>query len=262
MNKLPSNWRGTAGQSTKLANIDGLLTPDAEHQRGGPPQLFRDMSHHEQDAVLSAGKRRVLNRGTLLFKQGGAQDGIYLIESGRIKVFYIGPKGREITLAYWHAGNFVGGPDVFERGKHVWSGEAAANSTVLHLPGDLLRGMIKKIPALAINIIDGLSFKGKCYSALAQMLGTRSPIERLAQLLLHLANLYGVEERHGTLIAAMFTHADLAHMTGVTRQSVTTTLKRFVDDGIVDWSGPNLVVKNFELLASIRDGNKAISAAP
>jgi hypothetical protein len=35
-------------------------------------------------------------------------------------------------------------------------------------------------------------------------------------------NLYGVEEREGMLIAASFTHADLAHMTGVTRQSVTT----------------------------------------
>ena len=53
------------------------------------------------------------------------------------------------------------------------------------------------IPALAIGIIEGLSFKGQCYSALAQMLGTRSPTERLAQLLLHLMNLYGVEERDG-----------------------------------------------------------------
>ena len=183
--------------------------------------------------MLGSGKRRVLYRGAQLFSQGSPQDGIFLIESGRIKVFYTAPSGREITLAYWHSGNFVGGPEVFKQGLHIWSGVAAVNSTVLHLPGDVLRRMVMTIPALAIGIIEGLTFKGQCYSALAQMLGTRSPTERLAQLLLHLMNLYGVEERDGTLIAASFTHADLAHMTGVTRQSVTISLKRFTELGIL-----------------------------
>ena len=86
------------------------------------------------------------------------------------------------------------------------------------------------------------------------MLGTRSPTERLAQLLLHLMNLYGVEERDGTLIAASFTHADLAHMTGVTRQSVTISLKRFAEQGILYARGANLVIKDVDLLGEIRDG--------
>ena len=93
--------------------------------------------------------------------------------------------------------------------------------------------MVLKIPALALGIIEGLSFKGRCYSSLAQMLGTRSPMERLAHLLLHLMDLYGVEERGGTLIAASFTHADLSHMVGVTRQWVTTTLKRLSEMGVL-----------------------------
>ena len=90
-------------------------------------------------------------RGAQLFSQGSPQDGIFLIESGRIKVFYTAPSGREITLAYWHSGNFVGGPEVFKQGLHVWSGVAAVNSTVLHLPGDVLRRMVMTIPALAIR---------------------------------------------------------------------------------------------------------------
>ena len=194
-------------------------------QRSGPPYLFQGLTESEIAQVVGSGKRKVLYRGARLFSQGSPQDGIYLIETGRIKVFDTAPSGREITLAYWHSGNFVGGPEVFRQGLHVWSGEAAVNSSVLHLPGDILRRMVMTIPALAIGIIEGLSFKGQCYSALAQMLGTRSPTERLAQLLLHLMNLYGVEERDGILIAASFTHADLAHMTGVTRQSVTISLK-------------------------------------
>jgi CRP/FNR family transcriptional regulator, cyclic AMP receptor protein len=231
-----------------------LLMTEGGTPRSGPPPMFRGLTEPEKARVLGSGKRKVLYRGAQLFSQGSPQDGIYLIESGRIKVFYIAPSGREITLAYWHSGNFVGGPEVFRQGLHVWSGSAAVNSTVLHLPGDVLRQMVLTIPALAINVIEGLSFKGQCYSALAQMLGTRSPTERLAQLLLHLMNLYGVEERDGTLIAASFTHADLAHMTGVTRQSVTISLKRFAEHGILHAHGTNLVITDVELLSRIRDG--------
>jgi CRP/FNR family transcriptional regulator, cyclic AMP receptor protein len=243
------------------AQFGALLMTEGGTQRSGPPSLFRGLTESEKARVLESGRRKVLYRGAQLFSQGSPQDGIYLIESGRIKVFYIGPSGREITLAYWHSGNFVGGPEVFKQGLHVWSGAAAVNSTVLHLPGDTLRQMVLTIPALAIGIIEGLSFKGQCYSALAQMLGTRSPTERLSQLLLHLVNLYGVEEREGTLIAASFTHADLAHMTGVTRQSVTTSLKRFAELGILHAHGTNLVINNVGLLREIRDGKLARIAA-
>src|ERR1700709_289126 len=121
--------------------------------------------------------------------------------------------------------------------------------------------MVMTIPALAIAIIEGLSFLAPSWSGVAQMLGTRSPTERLAQLLLHLMNLYGVEERDGTLIAASFTHGDLAHMTGVTRQSVTVSLKRFTELGILHAHGANLVIKNAELLGGIRDGKLAKVAA-
>jgi CRP-like cAMP-binding protein len=251
----PTRWSPLATQrQSGAAQIGALLMPEERPQHGGPPPLFKGVGDREVADVISAGKRKVLNRGAQLFTQGSPQNGIYLVESGRIKVFYTGPSGREITLAYWHAGNFVGGPDIFGKGVHVWSGAAATNSSVLHLPGDALRTMVLKIPALAINVIEGLSFKGKCYSALAQMLGTRSATERLAHLLLHLKDLYGVEERDGALIAASFTHADLAHMTGVTRQWVTTSLKRFAELGIVDASGPNLVIKEAGMLEKLRDG--------
>jgi CRP/FNR family cyclic AMP-dependent transcriptional regulator len=262
--QAPSTTESKSGArkgQTGDAQFGALLMTEGGTQRSGPPSLFRGLTDSEKARVLESGRRKVLYRGAQLFSQGSPQDGIYLIESGRIKVFYIGPSGREITLAYWHSGNFVGGPEVFKQGLHVWSGAAAVNSTVLHLPGDTLRQMVLTIPALAIGIIEGLSFKGQCYSALAQMLGTRSPTERLSQLLLHLVNLYGVEEREGTLIAASFTHADLAHMTGVTRQSVTTSLKRFADLGILHAHGSNLVINNVELLREIRDGKLAKIAA-
>jgi CRP/FNR family transcriptional regulator, cyclic AMP receptor protein len=249
--------RGSAPAKTAARPSAGssLLLTENDEAIGGPPPLMDKLTAREREIVLKQGRRKVLNRGQTLFSQGARHDGIFLIESGRIRVFYTSPQGREITLAYWHPGNFVGGPEVFGGGIHQWSGVASTNCSVVHLPGKELRTLASEIPNLAIGLIDGLSFKGKCYSALAQMLGTRSITQRLAHLLLHLMELYGVEDPDGTVIAAAFTHADLAHMVGATRQWVTISLKRMQEKQIVLTKRSQIVVCRPDILQGMRGQN-------
>ncbi|WP_213769839.1 Crp/Fnr family transcriptional regulator [Bradyrhizobium sp. dw_78] len=255
MLQIASGVRGgtpsASGPAGPSANSSLLLT-ESPQWIGGPPSLIERLTPREREIVLKQGRRKVLNRGQTLFSQGAKHDGIYLIESGRIRVFYTSPQGREITLAYWRAGNFVGGPEVFGGGIHQWSGLASSNCSVVHLPGKELRTLATEIPNLAIGLIEGLTFKGKCYSALAQMLGTRSITQRLAHLLLHLMNLYGVEDPDGVVIAAAFTHADLAHMVGATRQWVTISLKRMQEKRIVLTKRSQIVVCRPDVLEEMR----------
>ncbi|CCD84595.1 conserved protein of unknown function [Bradyrhizobium sp. ORS 285] len=238
--------------SARAVTSSSLLLSESQQSIGGPPSLIDRLSLREREQVLKQGRRKVLNRGQTLFSQGAKHDGIFLIESGRIRVFYTSPQGREITLAYWHVGNFVGGPEVFDTGVHQWSGVAASNASVIQLPGKELRALVADIPNLAIGLIEGLSFKGKCYSALAQMLGTRSITERLAHLLLHLVDLYGVDDPDGKVIAAAFTHADIAHMVGATRQWVTISLKRMQEKNIVRTKRSQIVVCRPDILDEMR----------
>jgi CRP-like cAMP-binding protein len=86
------------------------------------------------------------------------------------------------------------------------------------------------------------------------MLATRSAPERLAHLLLQLADLYGIRERQCTRIDASFTHADLAHMIGVTRQWITITFQRYRERGIIDVKGRRLAICDAFLLEQIRNG--------
>ena len=233
-----------------------LLLSESARTIGGAPSLFNALSPSERETLVRSGCRRVLFRGQTLFSQGTRNDGIFLIETGRIRVFYTAPSQREITLAYWHPGNFVGGPEVFGESVNQWSGSATGNSSVVHLPGRALRKLVVEIPNLAIGLIEGLTFKGKCYSALAQMLGTRSITERLAHLLLHLVELYGVKDPDGILIGTAFTHADLAHMVGATRQWVTISLKRLHDKNVLVVRKSKIVLRQPEVLRDMleRDG--------
>jgi CRP/FNR family cyclic AMP-dependent transcriptional regulator len=249
-NVVSEHSPSAAAAATK--STSSLLLSENQQLMGGPPSLMEKLTIREREIVLKQGRRKVLSRGQTIFSQGAKHDGIFLIESGRIRVFYSSPLGREITLAYWHAGNFVGGPEVFDTGIHQWSGVASSNCSIVQLPGKELRTLATEIPNLAIGLIEGLAFKGKCYSALAQMLGTRSITQRLAHLLLHLMDLYGVEDPDGVVIAAAFTHADLAHMVGATRQWVTISLKRMQKKRIVLTKRSQIVVCLPNILEEMR----------
>ncbi len=200
--------------------------------------------------LISRGAPRQLSRGEGLFFQGDIHSGIWVVTAGRIRSFYVGPSGREITLAYWTEGHFVGGPEVFSRGQHIWSADAMTDSKVLFLPGEALRALAVQYPEIALGIIDGLVAKGKCYSALIQMLGTRSVSERLEQLLAILANTRGRPEGDHVVIDRTITYEQMAAIVGATRQWVTQTLDKLARDGVIRISRSRIEVLRPERLSA------------
>jgi CRP-like cAMP-binding protein len=213
------------------------------------------LSADELCAVRGLGRVVSFGRGETVFLQGQPHEGIFLIETGVVRSYYTGPSGREITLAYWTAGHFVGGPEIFRGGRHIWSGTAAEPCSLLYLSGGAIRRLVERMPHFAICLIEGLVAKSKCYSALVQMLGTRSATQRLAQLLVILGELYGKPESHrgpqSLALQRKVTHDQLATIVGVTRQWVTMTLDRFQRQGIVSVRRQAIVVDRPDLLAKL-----------
>jgi CRP/FNR family cyclic AMP-dependent transcriptional regulator len=229
----------------------GILLAENECFAAREPSLIDRLREEDRQRVLQFARKRTLQLHELLFAQGDPHDGIVIVESGRIRSFYTAPSGREITLAYWFPGNFIGGPNIFGGGIHMWAAAAVQKSEVTMLPGRNLRELAASIPDLALGLIDALAFKARCYSAVAQMLGTRSISERLAQLLFFLASTYGIEEPNGIFIAASFTHEELAHLVGATRQWVTISLTRLQKAGVLEYRRGMLLIRKPEQLASV-----------
>uniref|UniRef100_UPI0011120466 Crp/Fnr family transcriptional regulator n=1 Tax=Acinetobacter baumannii TaxID=470 RepID=UPI0011120466 len=75
-----------------------------------------------------------------------------------------------------------------------------------------LQKLLVQMPSFALALIDGLIAKGKCYSSMAPILGTRSVIERLAQYLLNLSALSGVSDGDTIVIDRKVTHDQIAAM--------------------------------------------------
>jgi CRP-like cAMP-binding protein len=213
---------------------------------------FLDRLSAEQMAQVQAAGRTVpVRQGGMVFNQGEHHDGIFIIKRGQVRVYYTAPSGREITLAYWTPGHFIGGPDIYGGGIHMWSGVAIEDCEITALSGASLQKLLVQMPAFALALIDGLIAKGKCYSSMAQILGTRSVIERLAQYLLNLSELYGISDGDTIVINRKVTHDQIAAMVGSTRQWVTMMLKRFQTKRIIAIEDGVIHIKRVDLLETI-----------
>jgi CRP/FNR family cyclic AMP-dependent transcriptional regulator len=194
------------------------------------------------------GSQISINVGGSVFVQGDDHKGIWLIEEGIVRTYYSAPSGREITLAYWTPGHFVGGPEIFGGGQHVWSADVTKTCDLLYLPGGAIRSLIETQPAFALCLIEGLVAKSKCYSALVQMLGTRSVVERLTQLLVILAENHGRRDGNRLVIERKLTHEQIATIVGSTRQWVTMKLDKFQKQGIISVARQSIVIERYDLL--------------
>jgi CRP-like cAMP-binding protein len=220
------------------------------------PNMFAQLNNVQSQLVMARSARVRLDDDEFLFRQGARHEGVFLVESGLIRTFYISPAGREITLAYWQPGNIVGTPQVMGRGVHMWSGVAVKETQALSFRGEDLYALMQEIPAFAIGVVRALEFKGKCLSALVQMLGTRSVSERLAMLLCNLADIHGQRQPEGITIGPPFTHEAFAQMIGASRQWVTITLDRFQEERLIRVGRRRTVILRPDLLRKHRSGGE------
>lgn len=226
---------------------------DVEDPAGGRPGLFAGLSERERRHVEAQAVARTVRAGEAVFRQGDRHEGIYVILSGAVRVFYTAPSGREITLAYWSPGNFVGGPELYGQALHVWSGMAVRDAELLGLRGEQVRRLVREVPAFASNLVEALVEKSRCFSAVIRMLGTRSVTGRLAHLLLAIGSFDATPTPRGLLLGRPLTHEELAKMVGATRQWVSTSLERFRAQGLVEVRRHRIVLRDEHGLRDLAD---------
>jgi CRP/FNR family cyclic AMP-dependent transcriptional regulator len=121
---------------------------------------------------------------------------------------------------------------------------------LLFISGASLMRLVREIPDVAVAVINGLVNKGKCYSALIQMLGTRTVSERLQQLLVILAETYGRHEGGAIIIDRDITYDQIATIVGATRQWVTQSLDRLQNEGVLRVSRKEITILKLDQLYS------------
>lgn len=195
-----------------------------------------------REAFLKVAKHQVFPAGKILFEQEDRHRASYLILSGLVRIYYIGPSGREATLAYWEDGDLVGGPDLFGQLDHVWSGATRKETEVLSITGSELKILAQSHPSILWWVTSTLARKLRWLSLLFQLHGTERVPQRLSRLLLMLADTYGIAVGEGVLIRHWVNQGDLANLLGASRQWTNRALRQFEKQGLVSFRDRQIVI--------------------
>lgn len=224
------------------------VTADGETRQGarsavGQPALLEQLSGDDRRRFLDRCTELSFRPRHTIFSQNLATTATFVIIEGLVRTYYLSPVGREVTMAFWSAGDLIGGPAFFgERPRHIWSAQAIGPTRVLAISTKALKQLAQELPAVALGIIDALSFKLHWVSLMLQTMGTESVTQRLAILLLRLSETYGEPAPQGIVIRYPFSQADLASMVGASRPWVSTMFGRLQKEGIVAMQSRHIVI--------------------
>ena len=80
----------------------------AETSYLSPITLFSELTPAELDVIAKRLKRQFFAAGEVIFEQGERGDAMFIIRSGRVKIYSQGEGSKELTLNVYGEGDFFG----------------------------------------------------------------------------------------------------------------------------------------------------------
>jgi CRP/FNR family cyclic AMP-dependent transcriptional regulator len=195
--------------------------------------LFNGLTAAELSSLSADFIPRQFRQGEMIFLQGDSGQALYLIESGRVRIYVQEESGQETSVIFYTTGDIFGELSVIDGLPRSASAVALDDTVVLMLSRDRLRAQLRAVPQLAYNFMQALSVRVR-YSTL--QVGSRTLLDvpaRLARQLLELAQLHGEVATDGVRLKVALTQSELAGLIGATRESINKAIGAFRKQGFI-----------------------------
>ena len=217
--------------------------PKATMLRNVP--LFAGLSDQALEGLVSSLGRRIFAKGMIIFHKGSSGQTMYIVESGKVRIFTLSESGQEVTL------NVYGPCDVFGEfslldGLPRSAGAVALEKTVTFtLHRDRFFQHLEANPSMARSIIEVLTARLRFTTEHAESLAFLDIYGRVAMRLLDLAGRYG-NEKEGIELELRLTQSELATWVAATRESVNKALSTFREKGLIAVEGQKITVLDLQ----------------
>ncbi|MCF6179945.1 MAG: efflux RND transporter permease subunit, partial [Geopsychrobacter sp.] len=120
-------------------------------------RMFASLPEADLDALCGLARVQEYARGTLLFSEGEAAAGFFIVGSGRVKIYKLSSDGKERILHIVHSGDTFAEAAIFGDGRYPAFAETLNSSELVFLPGVEFLDLLHNRSGIAINMIAGLS---------------------------------------------------------------------------------------------------------
>jgi CRP/FNR family transcriptional regulator, cyclic AMP receptor protein len=188
-------------------------------------------------AKSGVGKKIVeLKKKAILFGQGDPADSVFYLQKGKVKLTVVSRRGKEATLAFRSAGDFVGEECIAAiQPQRLTTATALMPVTVLRIDRSEMVRVLSQEKAFSEAFVAYLLSRNiRTQEDLIDQLFNSSE-KRLARALLLLAR-FGKDGAPETVIPRI-SQETLAEMIGTTRSRVSFFMNRFRKLGFIDYNG-------------------------
>lgn len=213
--------------------------------------IFSQMRTEEYRMIDQYSSMKEVAKGDVLYLQGASDKNVYLLKKGAVKITKLTPQGNEIILDIFSGGSMFGEMSMIDPQERDESAVVVEDALLCIMTKENFERLIQMVPGLAMRLSKMIGLKRwKIENKLLDLL-YRTVEQRLAKTFLNLLEDFGVPHKDGYLLQIKLTHKDYADLIASTRETVTTTLNKMKNDGLIDFQDKYIVIKAQERLSTL-----------
>ena len=224
--------------------------PASLTNRSAPIELWElvpyleDLAAETIHALAQAAVQGSYAAGTMIFNEGDATAGLFLIETGQVKISRYAKDGREYILHMLGPGSTFNDVAVLDGGVNPATATAYTDAEVWRVACADLRQLTERHPDLAWALIESVARRARYLIGLVEDLSMRSVRGRLAHLLLEQAT-----ASQATALPRLLTQEEMASQLGTVREVVGRTLRSLAAEEIIKFDRHQIVILDAVRLA-------------
>jgi CRP/FNR family transcriptional regulator, cyclic AMP receptor protein len=195
------------------------------------------LSPEELDALAQGATLRTFPKNAVVVNEGDRTDSLYIILSGRVKVFLADEEGNEVTLGTQGAGEYFG-EMVLDEGPRSASIMTLEPCRFAVVSKEAFTSFLQAHPDFSVRLIRKLIHRARALTNNVRSLALLDVYGRVARLLLELA----VEQDGRRVIPEKLTQQDIASRVGASREMISLILKDLSGGGYITVSGKLITV--------------------
>ena len=213
----------------------------------GKVAIFSGLTESELAFVCQRAVPRRYTGGQIVFSEGEACAGLYVVASGHVRIFKSSSGGREQVLSIEGPGSSVAELPVFDGGNYPASVVAIADSTLLFVSKQDFQSLCLTHPEVALKVLRVVGARLRRLVGIIEELSFTTVRHRLASFLLRLAK-EGKRTPQGVEVLLPVSNQELAAQIGTVRELVSRNLSRLQSEGLLKIDGRTVTLCNRKAL--------------
>jgi CRP-like cAMP-binding protein len=212
--------------------------------------IFSGLSEDELAFLAQHTVPRRFSAGETIFAEGEPCTGLYVVESGHVRIFKSSPGGREHVLSIDGPGGSIAELPVFDGGNYPASAAAVDEAILLFVSKQDFQSLCLTHPQVALKVLRVVGARLRRLVGIIEELSFTTVRHRLAALLVRLAKASGKRVNGGVEITLPANNQELASQIGTVRELISRNLSRFQAEGMLKIDGRTVTVTDLKALES------------